>query len=121
MLREVQNRVPEIASHAGLQMTQPLHISPVERKNEARVQLGLRYLRGDGVEKDSEEAVRLFRLTADASCAAADVELGKCFRGGRGVDKDMNEAVRLFRRAMLAGSMDAQVELGEVFSAWIRR
>ncbi len=38
-----------------------------------------------------------FRLTADASCAAADVELGKCFRGGRGVDKDMNEAVRLFR------------------------
>ncbi len=39
--------------------------------------LELRYLRGDGVEKNVEEAVRVFRLAAEASCAAADVELGK--------------------------------------------
>ncbi len=67
--------------------------------------------------KELEEAVRLFRLTAKASCGAADVELGKCFLSGSEVDNDMNETTRLFRRAMIAGSMDAQVELGNVFCA----
>ncbi len=84
MSREVQNRVPEIASQADLETTQTFHISPAERENEARVQLGLRYLRGDGVGKNFAEAVRLFRLTAEASCAAADVELGKCYLAGEG-------------------------------------
>ncbi len=82
MSREVQNRVPEIASQADVETTQTFHISPAERENEARVQLGLRYLRGDGVGKNVEEAVRPFRLTAGASCAAADVELGNAFLAG---------------------------------------
>ncbi len=52
------------------------------------MKLGLRYLHGDGVEKNVEEAVRIFRLAAKASCAEAEVEMGKCFHAGKGVEKE---------------------------------
>lgn len=65
---------------------------------------------GKGDDQD-REAVRLYRLAADAGHPAAARNLGGMLSGGRGVDKkDQAEATRLFRFAAEAG--DAQGQYG---------
>ncbi len=60
----MQNHGAEDALQAGLETARLLHIPLVEGENGVLVKLGLRYLHGDGVEKNVEEAVRIFRLAA---------------------------------------------------------
>ena len=52
---------------------------------------------GLGVEKDSKEAVRLLRLSAEQGFLYAQNNLGYMYENGLGVEKDLKEAVRLYR------------------------
>ncbi len=54
---------------------------------EAEVEMGKCFHAGKGVEKDQNEAVRLFRRAMQAGNTDAQVELGKCFVRGCGVEK----------------------------------
>jgi hypothetical protein len=66
-------------------------------------QLGIMHLKGGGgVEKDDEGAVFMFRKSAEAGYAKAQVALGLIYmKGGLGVVKDAKQAVHWFEQAAL--------------------
>jgi uncharacterized protein len=74
--------------------------------------LAFKYLSGDGVEKDTVEAVTLFRVAADRGDVDALDELGDIYLYGFGVKKDAVEAVEWYRRAAEQGNSAAQNALG---------
>ena len=78
---------------------------------------GVMHTLGTGIEKDYEEAVRLYRLAADAGHASAQCSLGYMYETGNGVEKDYKEAVSLYRLAADAGDSDAQVSLGQMYQS----
>ena len=74
----------------------------------AQYQLGLRYDNGDGVQKDSAEAVKWFRKAAEQGYAPAQNEYGKHLMN----ERDVVEAVMWFRKAADQGYDKAQNNLG---------
>jgi TPR repeat protein len=77
---------------------------------EAQYELGRRYYDGEGVAKDTLEAVKWFRKAADQGHAFAQTGLGRCY--GEGVAKDQVEAVKWYRMAAEQGLAQAKVNLG---------
>lgn len=75
---------------------------------EAQRQLGFRYLRGDGVSENREEAVKWFRKAAEQEDAEAQFQLGFNYS----VIKDESEAMKWYRKAAEQGNADAQNCLG---------
>jgi hypothetical protein len=74
------------------------------------------YANGDGVPKDSAEAVRWFRKTTDQVYAEAQYALGVMYANGNGVVKDSMEAVRWYRKAADQGDARAQFNLGWMYA-----
>jgi hypothetical protein len=75
---------------------------------EAQYDLGVMYLRGQGVLQDYKEAVKWFRLSAEQGNANAQYNLGLLYYKGEGFPKDYKEAVRLFRLSAKQGDASAQ-------------
>ncbi len=84
---------------------------------DAHAHMGLRYRRGDGVQRNAEEAVRLFRLAADGGSNTGRLQLGLCYLDGEGVEEDEEEAIKLFRTAAASDYSNAQVQLGKCYIA----
>jgi TPR repeat protein len=76
--------------------------------------LGIRYLYGDGVPVDYEEARRFLKLASDRGAARALLNLGFIFRKGLGVSQDLKEAARLYELAAGKGEFLAQIELARM-------
>ena len=83
---------------------------------DARVSIGLMYLKGEGLRQDYGKAVDWFRLAADQGHADAQVTLGLMYRNGEGVPQDYSEAVKWFRLAAEQGHADAQNGLGAMYA-----
>ena len=82
----------------------------------AQLALGYSYLNGSGgVTKNYAEAMRNFRLAAEAGSVPAVYEIGTMYANGLGVNKDDSEAVRWFRKAADQGNADAQNYLGFMY------
>ena len=79
---------------------------------ESQVELGRRYLNGEGVAKREMEAVRWFRKAAEQNYAEAQYNLGLCYEHGEGVAADRVEAMKWFRKAAEQNDADAQFNLG---------
>ena len=82
---------------------------------KAQYTLGNTYQDGDGVEKDSVEAVKWFRKSAEQGFAGAQNNLGNAYQLGTGVPKDSVEAVWWFRKAAEQGFAKAQKSLGNAY------
>ena len=81
----------------------------------AEYNLGNHYLAGGrGVERDYDEAARLFRAAAEQGFAAAQSRLGYMFRKGLGVDQDNAAAVTWYQKAANQNNADAQRNLGDM-------
>lgn len=65
--------------------------------------LGMMYHRGV-VEKDSQKAVKLFKLSADQGFPQAMLMLAILYEGGGIVDKDLHEAMKLYKKAADIGN-----------------
>ena len=78
----------------------------------AQYELGLRYINGDEVDEDVEEAIRWFRKAAMQGHINAQYELGRRYNEGDDVEMDYREAARWFRMAAEKGDADSQYELG---------
>jgi TPR repeat protein len=78
----------------------------------AQVLLGNCYAEGNGVPKDSAEAVKWYRKAAEQGEAFAQYLLGRCYAKGEGVAKDWAESVKWYRKAAEQGDADAQYALG---------
>ena len=81
----------------------------------AQNNLGLMYLRGDGVPKDLKEAAKWFRKAAEQGNAMAQHSLGFMYGKGDGVPEDLKEATKWFRKAAEQGIADAQLYLGVMY------
>ena len=73
------------------------------------------YRTGDGVSKDSAEAVKWYRQAAEQGNVSAQSSLGYMYRTGDGVAKDSAEAVKWYRKAAEQGDASAQSSLGEMY------
>jgi TPR repeat protein len=79
---------------------------------KAQFDLGLSYAKGEGVTKNSAEALRWLRKSADQGYDYAEFLLGVCYANGDLVPQSDAEAARWFRKAALKGNADAQHNLG---------
>ena len=84
---------------------------------DAQFSLGERYYNGDGVDRDDEEAVRLWRLAAEQGHVDAQARLGSWYAEpvNGGWSRDAAEAVRWYRLAAEQGHVGAQYTLGSIY------
>ena len=74
------------------------------------------YANGNGVEKNPEEAVTLWKLAAKQGNANAQVSLGSMYANGEGVEKkNPKEAMKLWKLAAERGNVNAQNNLGLMY------
>ena len=78
---------------------------------QAQVKLGVMYDYGNGVPRDSTEAVNWVRLAAEQGNAEAQFYLGYMYTDGEGVIQDYAEAVNWFRLAAEQGNAEARDDL----------
>lgn len=78
----------------------------------AQCELGKRYTKGTGVNKDHTEAARWFRLAANQGNPEAQRNLAFAFLNGRGLPKDEVEGMHQLRLAANAQDAPAQRQLG---------
>ena len=82
----------------------------------AQTQIGWMYEWGFGVSKDSNEAIKWYRLAAAQGNPEAQRLLGFVYGTGRGVPKDDKEALKWFQLAAAQGDATAQNKLGELYT-----
>jgi TPR repeat protein len=68
--------------------------------------MGLAYARGQGVERNPQEATRCFNHTASQGDAWGQAYLAFAYGLGDGVPRDFNEANRLFNLAVAGGDLE---------------
>ncbi|MBM6388175.1 MAG: sel1 repeat family protein [Paenibacillus sp.] len=84
---------------------------------EAQYNVGLRFLKGHGVEANSFNAVEFFRMAALQGFQLAQVNLAGMYSEGRGVKSDLDEARGWLQKAAAGGGSigkDAQKRLDEL-------
>lgn len=70
----------------------------------AQNNLGSMYQYGYGVERNYDEAVRLFRLSAEQGSAQGSMShLGFMYENGKGAAKNLDEARKLYEQAAAQG------------------
>ena len=82
----------------------------------AQVQLGVIYLRGDGVPKDDAEAMKWLRKAADQDNALAERYLAEMYFKGRGVEQNNMEAAKWLRMAADQGDAESEHNLAVLYS-----
>ncbi|MGH1356945.1 MAG: SEL1-like repeat protein [Thalassovita sp.] len=82
---------------------------------DAQVSLGVLYLNGDGVPKDTERAAALFEAPAQAGLARAQNNLGLLYVRGDGVSQDYERAALLFQLAAEQGLRIAMTNLAVLY------
>lgn len=85
-------------------------------KGDATAQclMGIRFMEGNGVEKDETTGVEWYRKAAEQGHAEAQCRLANCLRTGQGGEKDAKEAERWYQRSAEQGYAVAQRELGKL-------
>jgi len=78
--------------------------------------LKLIYANGEGVPKDSHQALDWFRKAAAREQAFAQYTLGEIYANGDGVVKDKLQALEWFRKSATNGYAKAQYTLGEIYA-----
>lgn len=76
------------------------------------VGMGRRFLFGDGVEENNEEAIKLFTMAAARNHPEAQYWLGRIHQKGWGVPENAMEAVSWFRKAADQGFVKGQTRMG---------
>lgn len=69
------------------------------------------YERGVGVERNSEEAVKWYKMYSEKEPNGLEA-VGRCYRDGIGVEKDIVEAIKWWRKAVDNGCLGAATDIG---------
>lgn len=78
--------------------------------------VGMAYLKGEGVEKDPKQAVEWFRRSAAHGFPNAQLALAICLEQGTGTPVDLKEAFKWFRAAARQGNFKAQLLLMSAYA-----
>lgn len=82
----------------------------------ASYNVGVMYLKGQGVKQDYAEAAKWYRIAAEQGYAKAQLGLGGLYAGGKGVARDDTEAVKWWLLAAESGNAAAQTNLGAMYA-----
>jgi len=82
---------------------------------EAQLQLGLRYLNGDGIEQNPNTAVRWLERAARQGQTEAQYQYGMALLEGRGVVQDYRSAFRWVEEPARRGHVKAQLALADMY------
>ena len=83
---------------------------------KSQLELALIYSEGrNGVRKNTEAAIKWFRLAASAGNSDAQVLLADAIRRGLGTQKDINEAIIWYKMAAENGNPMAFASLGQIY------
>jgi len=55
------------------------------------------YKNGEGIRKDLNETLRLYKLSAEQEHSNAQYNLALMYENGEGVTRDLNESLRLYK------------------------
>lgn len=80
-------------------------------KNLANTAIGLLYMKGYGVEADSEQAIAYFTTASENGYAKASYYLGQIYENGLGVDRDYEQAMEYY---LLAADLDYAPALNQL-------
>ena len=83
----------------------------------AQYLLGQRYATGDGVAKNTVNAVKWLKLSAEQGNGEAQLQLGSLYLGGKGIPKDSTESAKWFQLAANQGRAEAQVQVSRMHLA----
>jgi TPR repeat protein len=84
--------------------------------SDAQANLGYLYARGQGVERNQQEAMRLYQLSAKQGNAAGMNAMAFKYRYGTGVEIDLTRAVYWFCRAAASGDPRGLNNLGIMYN-----
>jgi FOG: TPR repeat, SEL1 subfamily len=106
-----------ISQMTKLHRTDLADISNAAKQGDADAQnnLGLMYIKGNGVPQDYAEAAKWFRKAAEQGFARAQYNLGIIYQTGNGVPQDYAEAIKWYLNAAEQGYADAQNNLGLMY------
>ena len=82
--------------------------------NLSNISLGLMYIKGYGVEANTEVALGYFQTASDNWSAKASYYIGQMYENAIGVDKDYEKAEDLYMRAEAAGERYATIRLDQL-------
>lgn len=80
-----------------------------------QVDLAIKYLQGDEVPQDSQEAYRLIKDAADKGNRYGLLWQGVCFQEGIAVEKDLDQAFHCFLKSAEKGNLPAKNLLGQAY------
>lgn len=91
---------------------------PLARQGDSRAQthLGLMFLNGEGVARDPEKAVALYRQSAEQGYTNAQHNLGYEYFAGEVIEKDYTKAMAWFRKAANQGLADSMNNIGWMYA-----
>ena len=87
-----------------------------EGNPDAQNNLGICYAEGKGVERNENEAFKLFGLAAAQGHIEAIDNIGRCYYNGIGTKQNFSEAYNWFRKAAELGNPQAQYTLGVCYN-----
>ena len=67
------------------------------------------------IDKNSEEAIKWFKMATDKGDAKAMNNLGVMYQNGDGIDKNSEEAIKWFKMAANKGDAKAMIRLGDMY------
>lgn len=82
---------------------------------DAQYQVGIDYLRGEGVSQDDAQTAYWLQKAAAAGIGPAECDLGYLYETGRGVPKDYPKAAQWYGAAAAQGIANSQYNLGLLY------
>ena len=83
--------------------------------SRAQRNIGVMYLKGQGVPQDFALAMRWMRLAADRGFGEAQNDVGLLYQRGMGVERNNAEAMKWYRLAAEQGVITSQVNLADAY------
>ena len=77
--------------------------------------LGVMYADGNGVEKNEQKAVELYKKACDGGEMLGCFNLGTMYAKGSGTEKDLGKAAELFKKACDGGDMNGCRSLDTIY------
>jgi TPR repeat protein len=110
----LRGEVPDVTAH----MTPLQLLTASANRGDPRAQhdLGLMYVKGDGIDRDPKLGAQWLEQSATAGMPKAQYHLGLLYQKGLGVSADMKAAYKWYHKAALQGHVRAQYNLGTLFA-----
>ncbi len=90
-----------------------------DTSSNRQFEIGLRYEKGTGVEKNLKQAANWYRRSAEQGNTKAQFNLASLYEYGEGVEKNPLQALRWYTEAAMKGEVNAQVTLGNQYERGI--